>query len=76
MTYSEYSYSAAKLDALSNPPEPKDPAGRDPFSAPRSSLAEEDYRPGYGIKQPDRELDPGRFTYPVGDVTRAGRSQR
>jgi hypothetical protein len=66
----------AQYDELGNQ-QPKEPAGRDPFDAPtRSSLAEQDYRPGYGIKQPDRELDPARFTYPTPDVTRAGRSQR
>lgn len=62
MTYSEYSSTA-----------PKEPGARDPFSAPtRSSLGEEDYRPGYRGKPPDREpnVDPARFTYPVAEPTR------
>lgn len=68
MAFSEYSYAAAELDARANPPQPNERASRDPFSAPTSSLGEADYRPGYGGKPPDREVnvDPARFTYPWG----------
>ena len=78
----DYNAAASTGDSAYNPTGPAMPLPPEEPRQPRASLSEIDYRgpgnqpPGQHVGRDEEPPDPARFTYPVAEPTRAGRSQR